>query len=139
MNKGIETARIYEDAKYQPSISSFLQYSKAVSLTQFVKNLYIVRMCLQTFFLSKVWMFVQTYIRLYDKTSWWCWNLDNAKHNLCFCCQKGSIYGGTRMIWKWLLRIDNDIIQSTRILFDQYLLLSNYRKMLCRIRNLDTT
>ena len=27
MNKGIETARIYEDAKYQPSISSFLQYS----------------------------------------------------------------------------------------------------------------
>ena len=136
MNKGIETARIYEDAKYQPSISSFLQYSKAVSLTQFVK---IVRMCLQTFFLSKVWMFVQTYIRFYDKTSWWCWNLDNAKHNLCFCCQKGSIYGGTRMIWKWLLRIDNDIIQSTRILFDQYLLLSNYRKMLCRIRNLDTT
>ena len=54
MNKGIETARIYEDAKYQPSISSFLQYCKAVSLTQFVKNLYIVRMCLQTFFLSKV-------------------------------------------------------------------------------------
>ena len=32
---------------------SFLQYSKAVSLTQFVKNLYIVRMCLQTFFCQK--------------------------------------------------------------------------------------
>ena len=46
----MKLARIYEDAKYQPSISSFLQYSKAVSLTQFVK---IVRMCLQTFFCQK--------------------------------------------------------------------------------------